>query len=129
MAANNFSLAIHDRFAPALARVRKALENHGFDIVFEVDMARVSSERLGMARLPHVIFGASERVRCDRSVEVLPCQVVVRSTADGEVVIDLMDPSIALDIATGIPILDLTDELRIRFERLRDALVAVPALA
>lgn len=129
MAANNFSFAIHDRFAPAVARVRKGLENHGFDIVFEVDMASVSQERLGMARPPHVIFGASEKVGCERSVEVLPCQVVIRSTSDAEVVIDLMDPSVAIDIATGVPILDLTDELRIRFERLRDALVAVPALA
>ncbi|MFP3882343.1 MAG: DUF302 domain-containing protein [Actinomycetota bacterium] len=127
MAAYNFSLAIHDRFAPAVARIRKTLENQGFDIVFEVDMAEVSQKRLGMARRPHVIFGASERVRCEHPVEMLPCHVVVRSTADAEVVIDLMDPSVAIDITTGNPILDLTDELRTRFERLRDALVAVPA--
>ncbi len=129
MAAYNFSFAIHDPFAPAVARIREALENNGFDIVSEVDMAQLLHERLGMKRLPHVIFGASEKERDERFVEVLPCQVVIRSNPEGGVVIDLMEPSVAIDITSGIPILNRTDELRIRFEKLRDSLVGVPAPA
>lgn len=129
MAAHNFSFTIHEGFAPVVARTRKALEDHGFGIISELDLAELFRATLGRERHPHLIFGVSDCSREQGSVEVLPCHVVVRSTGDGDVAIDFMDPAVAIDIADGSCVLGLTDEIRIRYERLSAAVAAVPAHA
>lgn len=129
MAAHNFSFTIHEGFAPVVARTRKALKDQGFGIISELDLAEMYRATLGRERQPHLIFGVSDCYRDQGSVEVLPCHVVVRSTEAGDVVIDLMDPAVAIDINDGSCVQGLTDELRIRYENLRAAVAAVPALA
>lgn len=129
MAAHNFSFAIHEGFAPVVARTRKALEDHGFGIISELDVAELFHATLGRERQPYLIFGVSDRYRDHESVEVLPCHVMVRSTGAGEVVIDLMDPAVTIDITDGTCVRGITDELRTRYENLRTVLSAVPALA
>ncbi len=129
MAAHNFSFTIHEGFAPVVARTRKALSDHGFGIISELDLAELFRATLGRERQPYLIFGVSDCSRDQGSVEVLPCHLVVRSTEAGEVVIDLMDPAVAIDITDGTCVQGLTDELRVRYESLRAAVAAVPALA
>lgn len=129
MAAHNFSFTIHEGFAPVVARTRRALEDHGFGIISELDVAELFRATLGRKRQPHLIFGVSDRYRDQESVEVLPCHLVVRSTEAGDVVIDLMDPAVAIDITDGTCVQGLTDELRTRYENLRAAVAAGPALA
>ncbi len=129
MAAHNFSFTIHEGFAPVVARTRKALEDHGFGIISELDLAEMFRATLGRERHPHLIFGVSDCYRDQGSVKVLPFHVVVRSTEAGDVVIDLMDPAVAIDITDGTCVQGLTDELRARYENLRADVAAVPALA
>lgn len=129
MAAHNFSFKVHEGFVPVLARTRKALADNGFGVISELDMAELFSARLGRERQPHLILGVSDSSRGKGTVEVLPCHVVVRSTGAGDVVIDLMDPAVAIDVTSGSCALGLTDELRIRYEKLCAAVAAVPALA
>lgn len=129
MAAHNFSFTIHEGFAPVVARTRRALSDHGFGIISELDLTELFRATQGRERQPHLIFGVTDGYRDQGSLEVLPCHMVVRSTESGEVVIDLMDPGVAIDITDGSCVQGLTDELRTRYEQLRAAVAAVPALA
>lgn len=127
MAAYHFTVALPERFSSAVARTRRALEEQGFGIVSEVDMTALFEERVGAGRLPHVIFGARADGRDPASTERLPCHVVVRSTQDDGVVIDLMDPAVTIDLARGDRKLGLSDELMARYEMVRQAVTLTPA--
>ncbi|MFV1963088.1 MAG: DUF302 domain-containing protein, partial [Acidimicrobiia bacterium] len=53
---------------------------------------------------------------------LLPCNVVVRTNADDEVIVDFMDPAVVLDLVGEDEIHDIADEVRTRLEMTRDAI-------
>lgn len=133
----HFSLTIREAFDEAVARTREALEEHGFGIVSEIDMAATLKEKLGIDHDPYLILGACnpgfarQAVAYEPSIGVLlPCNVVVRQAED-RVVIDFMDPSVMLDLIGEKGVHNNAEEVRTRLEMTRDAIAvgsrAVPA--
>ncbi len=116
-------------FAEADAQIRAALKAQGFGVLTEIDVQSVLREKLGEQMERYVILGACNpplahrALSADRSVGLLlPCNVVVRDTADGTVV-EALDPRVIAEVA-GQPLLkDIADEAA---TRLRAALGALP---
>lgn len=129
MSPYHFSLTINGSFETAVARTRKALEEHGFGIVSEIDLAATLKEKLGVEYDPYLILGACnpgfahQAVGYEPAIGVLlPCNVVVRQTKDQRVMIDFMDPSVMLDLVGEAGVHKLAEEVRTRLEMTRDAI-------
>lgn len=128
MSPYHFSLTIHQSFEVAVDKTKAALAEHGFEIVSEIDMSKLISEKLGEDHYPYLILGVAnpgffrEAVDSEPSVGVLlPSNVVVRADAD-RVMIDFMDPSVVLDLVGEEGVHDLAEEIRTRLEMTRDAI-------
>jgi len=128
----HFSVTVHEDFSSAVAKTKQALSDHGFGIVCEVDMAQTFREKLGVERPPHLILGACNPAFAKSAVDVdpaisvlLPCHVVVRSTEGDGVVIDFIDPAVLVELAGEPGIRDIADEVRTRFEMVRDTVATV----
>ena len=119
MAPYHFSVTVHSEFQSAVDLAKRALADHGFGIVSEIDVAATLQSKLGIAHDPYLILGACnpefarDAVASEPSIGVLlPCNVVVRSTEGDGVVIDFMDPAVMVDLVGEPRIHEIADEVR-----------------
>ncbi len=125
----HFSVTLHETFENAVTKTKEALADNGFGIISEIDMAATIQEKLGIERDPYLILGACNPGFANTAVNsvpsigvLLPCNVVVRTNADGDVIVDFMDPAVVLDLVGEDGIHDIADEVRTRLEMTRDAI-------
>jgi uncharacterized protein (DUF302 family) len=132
----HFSVTVHEEFSITVAKTRQALEDHGFGVVSEIDLAAVFEEKLGLAHPPHLILGACNPGFAKRAVDIepaisvlLPCQVVVRSIGVDRVTVDFMDPAVLVDLVGEQMIHDIAEDVRGRLEMVRDTVATAMAVA
>ena len=125
----HFTLTVNGDFESAVEKTRKALSDHGFGIVSEIDVSAVLKDKLDVHQDPYLILGACnpgfahQAVGYEPSIGVLlPCNVVVRQTEDSRVMIDFMDPSVVLDLVGEAGVHNIAEEVRTRLEMTRDAI-------
>jgi uncharacterized protein (DUF302 family) len=106
MGTYTLSATIARPYDEVLQATRAALADQGFGILTEIDLAGTMRAKLDVDLPPQVILGACrpalayEAIRVDPSIAaVLPCNVVVRSLADGTTVVEAFDPSAMLGLA------------------------------
>ena len=94
------STTVNGPFDETLAATREALAAQGFGVLTEIDMAGTLKKKLDVDIPPHVILGACnppnayKAVQAEPSIGVLlPCNVVVRSAADGTTIVEAIDPA------------------------------------
>ena len=94
------STTVNRPFDETLAATREALAAQGFGVLTEIDMAGTLKKKLDVDIPPHVILGACnppnayKAVQAEPSIGVLlPCNVVVRSAADGTTIVEAIDPA------------------------------------
>ena len=102
------SVTLDIPFAEAVGRVRAALAEQGFGVLTEIDVTATLRARLGEQMEDYMILGACNppaahrALGIDRSIGLLlPCNVVVRATADGTLV-EALDPQVMVTL-TGRP--------------------------
>jgi uncharacterized protein (DUF302 family) len=104
-------------------RVRNALEDEGFGVLTEIDVAETLREKLGVERGPYLILGACNPELAHQALGsesdvglLLPCNVVVYEEG-AETVVVALDPSTMVDL-TGNPELEpIAIEAKARLER------------
>jgi len=101
-------ITLEEPFTEAVARVRAALAGQGFGVLTEIDVTATLKAKLGEQIEDYVILGACnppfahQALEVDRSIGLLlPCNVVVRSAAEGTVV-EALDPQVMVTL-TGRP--------------------------
>jgi RNA polymerase-binding protein DksA len=124
----SFSVSIPGSVPELVARVTSLLQREGFGVLTRIDAHQVLRQKLGVERAPYVILGAcrpelaNEALDLDPDVGLLlPCNVVVREEAGGEVTVAFMDPRAVLRLA-GARLEEVATEARERLERVREAL-------
>ena len=123
------SISLDIPFSEAVARVRAALAGQGFGVLTEIDVTATLRAKLGEQIEDYVILGACnpplarQALAADRSIGLLlPCNVVVRATAEGTIV-EALDPQVMVTL-TGRPELKhIADEVA---RRLATALAELP---
>jgi uncharacterized protein (DUF302 family) len=77
------SITVDLPYAGAVARTREALAEQGFGVLSEIDVQAALQEKRGLEMEPYVTLGACNpdmahrALDIDRSIGVLPCNVVV----------------------------------------------------
>lgn len=86
-------------FNLVVERTREALGRHGFGILTEIDVASTMKKKLNVDVADYLILGACNPKMAHEAMQIepkvgamLPCNVIVRSLGDAEVMISAVDP-------------------------------------
>lgn len=125
----SFGRTVEMSFSDALARVTQALQDEGFGILTEIDVAATMKKKLNHDMPPYRILGACNPPLAHRAIEaepsiglLLPCNVVVRQDAAGHVRVEFMDPNAVLELVGKPEINQLAQEVRQRLVRVMAAM-------
>src|SRR5438128_931328 len=98
-----FGRTVELSFDEALRRVTEALGKEGFGILTEIDVSATLAKKLGVHMPAYRILGACNPQFAHHALEavpqigaLLPCNVVVRSSAAGKTIVEMMDPLVVM---------------------------------
>ena len=110
-------------FQDTLARVRRELAEEGFGVLTEIDVTATMKAKLDEDVEDYVILGACnpplahQALTADRSIGLLlPCNVVVRTPADGTTV-EALDPQIMVQLTDNPALKAVADDAAARLQR------------
>ncbi|HSH44741.1 MAG TPA: DUF302 domain-containing protein [Longimicrobiales bacterium] len=108
-------------------RIRAALQDEGFGVLTEIDVAATLKKKLDVDFPPYEILGACNPPLAHQALQaeadiglLLPCNVVVRADGDGTV-IEALDPVIQLGVAENPALQNLAADVRQRMMRVIEA--------
>lgn len=117
-------------FDEADRRIRDALKAEGFGVLTEIDVQATLKAKIGVDMAPYRILGACNPVMANRALQLdpdvgllLPCNVVVRAVADGETIVDALDPVVQMEVAHNDRLAAVAIEVREKIARALDAAV------
>ena len=123
-----FGRTVEMSFEDAVTRVTMALQDEGFGILTEIDVAATMKKKLDKDMPPYRILGACnpqlalKAIQAEPSIGLLlPCNVVVRQDETGLVRVEFMDPSAVLELVGKPEVEQLAQEVRQRLERVMAA--------
>ena len=124
-----FGKIVLSSFEDALKKVKQELENEGFGILTEIDVAATMKKKLNQEMLPYLILGACNPHLAHRALEVdpsigllLPCNVVVRVDNQDKVHVEFMDAGAVLELVNEPKIGPIAQEVGQRLERVMKTL-------
>ncbi|HWI81170.1 DUF302 domain-containing protein [Ramlibacter sp.] len=124
-----FGKAVAMGFEQAVQRVTEELGKVGFGVLSDIDVQATMKKKIGLEMPPYRILGAcnpryaSQAIAADPQIgALLPCNVVVRQDAGGQVHVDVMDPNAVLQLVDHPAVPALAGEVR---QKLEQALAAV----
>jgi len=133
MADYTISVTIDRSYDATVEAVREQLAEVGFGVLTEIDLKAKLKEKLDVEVAPQIILGACrpqlayDALQVEPSIAaLLPCNVVVRTVADGTTVVEAFDPLVMISLvgegAAGNALRAVADDAR---QRLSAALAAV----
>jgi uncharacterized protein (DUF302 family) len=123
-----FGKTVSFAFDEAISRVTQALQAEGFGILSDIDVAGTLKKKLDLDMPPYRILGACNPPLAHRAIQaepsiglLLPCNVLVRQDAQGQVRVEFMDTDAVLKLVDKPEIASLAAEVRQRLERVMNA--------
>lgn len=111
-------------FDDAVAQVVAALQDEGFGILSDIDVAATLKKKLGADIPPYRILGACNPPLAQRAIAaepsiglLLPCNVVVRQDQSGAVQVEVMNTEAVLQLVDKPEIAALATDVRQRLDR------------
>ena len=124
-----FGKKVETSFEETVAKTIEALKTEGFGILTQIDAKATLKEKLGEDIPPYLILGACNPPYAHRALSaepsiglLLPCNVVVRQTADGGVIVEMMDPAVMIKLADNPAINELACEVKDKLKKALDAI-------
>jgi uncharacterized protein (DUF302 family) len=121
------------RFEDVRARVIDALKAEGFGVLSEIDVQKAMHEKLGTAMPPYTILGACNPPLAHQALAaepdiglLLPCNVVVRETAEGSIVVGFLDPQVMVAVVDRQDVEPVADAANVRLRRVCASLGGTP---
>lgn len=118
-------------FPAAIERVTAALQQEGFGILTTIDVAATLRNKLGVDMPPYVILGACNPALAHQALTLeppigllLPCNVVVRQTADGEVAASIADPRAMFAMVDNARMTPIVEDVERRLRRVMRTLAS-----
>jgi uncharacterized protein (DUF302 family) len=117
-------------YADAVARVKELLQEQGFGVLCEIDVAKTLRDKIGASFRPYLILGTCNPQFAHRALSeegqlglLLPCNVVIQEQ-DGRVVVSTVDAHAMLGIVDNASLKSVADEVNERFAHVRESLPA-----
>jgi uncharacterized protein (DUF302 family) len=124
-----FGKTVDASFDAAIDKVTEELGKEGFGVLSDIDVAAKMKEKLDKDMPRYRILGAcnpSLAFQAISAVEdiglLLPCNVLVREDAAGQVHVDFMDPVSVMSLVKDPGVEPLANDVRSRLERVLDAM-------
>jgi uncharacterized protein (DUF302 family) len=124
-----FGKPIELSFDDAIEKVTAELETEGFGVLSDIDVAAKMKAKLGKDMPRYRILGACNPALAYKAISavediglLLPCNVLVREDASGQVHVDFMDPQSVLSLVNDAGVEPLAIEVK---EKLLRVLAAV----
>jgi uncharacterized protein (DUF302 family) len=124
-----FNINVTGNMQTVRERVTAALQQEGFGVLTEIDVAATLKKKLDVERKPYLILGACNPTLANQALNadpdiglLLPCNVVLREEDDGSITVGFMDPVAVLSLVDQEGVEVLATEVRSRLERVRDAM-------
>jgi len=124
-----FGKIVDESFDAAVDKVTAELAREGFGVLSDIDVAAKMKEKLGKDMPRYRILGACNPPLAFQAISavediglLLPCNVLVREDAAGQVHVDFMDPVSVLSLVNDPGVEPLANEVRGRLERVLEAL-------
>ena len=116
-------------YADTIARIKATLKDEGFGVLTEIDVQATLREKIGAEFRAYTILGACNPSFAAKALDaepaiglLLPCNVVVREDAAGQVHVEMLDPIALFELTGRAEVEPLAREVRSRLDR---ALAAV----
>ncbi len=123
-----FGKTVDFSFSDTIERVTYALQDEGFGILSDIDVAAALKKKLNKDIPPYRILGACNPPLADRAIAIdpsigllLPCNVVVREDDSSTVHVEFMNTDAVLQLVDKPGIAELAGEVRQRLERVMAA--------
>lgn len=124
-----FGKTVNMSFTAAIERVTQVLQNEGFGVLTDIDVAATFKKKLDKNMPPYRILGACNPALAIQALDhepsvglLLPCNVVVRQDARDRIHVEFMDPVAIMDLVDNPNIVLLAAEARRKLERVLQAL-------
>lgn len=118
-------------FEEAEKRVTEALKAEGFGVLTRIDVKDTLKKKLDVDFRRYVILGACNPPLARRALEaepqiglLLPCNVVVQESQEGEVVVSIADPRAMFTLVDNADVAPVAGEVDARLRRVMDSLAA-----
>ena len=124
-----FGKVVDVDFDTAIERVTEELEKEGFGVLSDIDVADKLKTKIGVDMKPYRILGACNPPLAHKAIQtvhdiglLLPCNVLVRETDAGDVIVSFMDPASVMSLVDHPDMPDLASDVKKRLERVQEAL-------
>ncbi len=124
-----FGKRVAMNFDTAVQRITEELSKVGFGILTDIDVQATMRKKIGVELPPYRILGACNPQIANKAIAaepqigaLLPCNVVVRQDARGEVHVEFMDPDAVLRLVDNPAVPALASEVRQKLEQALQAL-------
>ncbi len=124
-----FSKTIDDSFDDAVEKITAALADEGFGVLTEIDVAATLKKKLGVDFRPYRILGACNPgfahqalLAEDKIGAMLPCNIVVQETPQGEIEVAAIDPIASMSAVNNPGLGDIAVEVQ---EKLKGIIAAL----
>ena len=124
-----FGKVVDLAFDEAVDTVTAKLADEGFGVLSDIDVATKMKEKLDKDMPRYRILGACNPALAFQAISavediglLLPCNVLVREDADGEVHIDFMDPVSVMSLVKDPGVVPLANDVKGRLQRVLEAL-------
>jgi len=125
----HISRTLNAPFDATVSRVVDALQSEGFGVLTDIDIKATLKSKLGLEFRDYRILGACNPPLAHRALELedkigtmLPCNVIVQATTEGQVEISAIDPTIAMQQLGNSALAELAETVKTRLERVLDKL-------
>ncbi|MFC7164815.1 DUF302 domain-containing protein [Halospeciosus flavus] len=115
---------VDGEFDNVVERTTNALSEEGFGVLCDIDVQQTLKKKLDEDFRQYRILGACNPPLAQQALEeelqlgaLLPCNVVVYETDEGEIGVSAVDPEVMLSVVDNPELDSVAAEVRERFER------------
>ena len=125
----HFSKKLDATYDEAIIRVTEELKKEGFGIMTEIDVKEALKKKLDVDFRKYKILGACNPSYAYKALQaedkigtMLPCNVIVQETDDGQVEVSAIDPIASMQAIDNISLGDIANEVREKLKKVIDNL-------